>query len=206
LIGASGCQVTRTEVDPTVILETQGGRELGVSTDYGVVFLGRTARAGRVEVAAWFGDGPSIEVSVIEPVGEGLYTADPDIFLPRVALSFRSPATGEEVVIQGRDVEGRWKLPSRVIRRDDVEGLLLELPEELLPPTDQAGAGVFVYDDRGRTRLLGLVSGRVVLPDPETGQLVQYLTAIGPATLWRLVTFRRDPHVPKRLPYRDDIR
>ncbi|MHC4893742.1 MAG: hypothetical protein ACYTFV_10325 [Planctomycetota bacterium] len=201
-----GCRTTEQQVDPTVILETSGGRELGVSTDYGVVFLGRTARAGGVDVAAWFGDGPSIEVSVIEPVGEGIFTADTDIFLPSVALSFRTPQAGEEVVIQGRDVEGRWRVPTTVARPDGADGLLLDIPLELEEPNDQTGAGIFVYDERGRSRLLGLLSGRVALTDSETGEVREYLTAVGPSTLWRLVSFRRDPHVLKRLPYRDDIR
>jgi hypothetical protein len=53
---------------------------------------------------------------------------------------------------------------------------------------------------------VGLVSGRLRLLDPDTGEQASYLTVQGPTDLWRLVTFRRDPQVRERVPYREDIR
>lgn len=205
-LALGACSTTRLAVDPTVILSTRGGQELGVSTDYGVVFLGHTAKAGDVDIAAWFGDGPNIESSVIEPVGGGIYTAEPDIRLPRVPLSFLEPADGAEVVVQGRDVSGSWRLKARVVRRPDVEGLLLEVPPELAGPTDQTGAGVYVYDERRELRLLGLLSGRLTLADARGATQSEYLTVVGPTSLWRLVSFRRDQNLVERMPYRDDLR
>jgi len=76
---ATSCVGSRTLTDPTLEIRTPHGSELGVSTDYGVIFLGRTAQSGSVEITAWFGDGPSIESSVIEPIGGGLYTAETEI-------------------------------------------------------------------------------------------------------------------------------
>ena len=70
LLGSS-CSGTRNLVDPVVQIHTPGGNELGVTTDYGIVFLGRTASAGDIEITAWFGDGPSIEPSSVEPIGGG---------------------------------------------------------------------------------------------------------------------------------------
>jgi hypothetical protein len=203
-LATAACRTPPIVVDPTVVLETRGGRELGVSTDYGVVFLGHTAQAGEVDVAVWFGDGPSLEPSVIEPVGGGIFTAGTEIRLPSVALSFEDPEAGTEVWIQGRDVQGRWRIKGRVARRPEVDGLLLAVPAELALPNDQTGAAVLVFDDADRLRLLGLVSGRIRLETAEgTGQ---FLTVVGPDSLWRLVSFRRDPHLDPPLPYRDDVR
>ena len=88
----TSCVGTRTIQEPTLALKTSGGRELGVSTDYGIVFLGRTAQSGRVEIESRFGDGPNLEPAVIEPVGAGLYTAETEIRLPQVPLAFVEPA------------------------------------------------------------------------------------------------------------------
>ena len=41
-----GCTGTRKLVDPVLRINTAGGSELGASTIYGVVFLGRTATSG----------------------------------------------------------------------------------------------------------------------------------------------------------------
>ncbi|QDU68085.1 hypothetical protein [Engelhardtia mirabilis] len=200
---AGGCATSKLQYDPTVIIDTRGGRELGVSTNYGIVFLGRTARAGDVDVAVWFGDGPSIEQSVIEPVGGGLYTVDTEIRVPSIPLGFTDPADGQPVWIQGRDVNGRWRMETQVVRHPTVDGILLAVPDALVRSTDQTGAGVFVYDEKGRARVLGLVSGRLMLETTEGTE--SYLTVVGPESLWRLVSYRRDPDVRHRVPYRDDV-
>ena len=57
LILAAGCKASRKLYDPTLVLETDGGRELGASTEHGIVFLGRSARSGPVSIVAEFGDG-----------------------------------------------------------------------------------------------------------------------------------------------------
>lgn len=201
----ASCYGTRNLVDPVVQIDTQGGRELGVTTDYGIVFLGRTAQAGDIDVTAWFGDGPSIEPSVIEPVGGTIYTAETEIALPAVPLLFREPAPGEYVALIGRDEEGQYREILQLRSDPRVLGLLLDVPARLAGRDDQVGAGVFRYirDDEERLQLLGLVSGKLTL---ETADGVQeYLTVVGPTELWRLVTHRR--HYPKRRPfvYREDV-
>ena len=102
----TACTVTRNVQDPTVTLQTSGGAELGVSTDQGVVFLGHTARSGEVDMIVWYGDGPSIEASVIEPIGGGLYLAQGEIVLPSVDIAF--PELGAESVVVAR---GRLEMP-----------------------------------------------------------------------------------------------
>lgn len=201
---AAACAGTRTQADPTLLIRTTEGIELGASTDYGVLFLGRTARSGEIEVVAWFGDGPSVEASVIEPIGEGLFTAETEIRLPAVRLGFREPRPGDELLLVGRTERGRWELPARVVHDPRVEGILLEVPTGLPDRADQIGANLLAFTGRRAIpHLVGLVSGKLVL-EGEGGRR-EYLTVVGPRDLWRLATHRRDHLRPKRWVYREDI-
>lgn len=202
---AAGCTGTRNEVDPIVQIMTTGGTELGVTTDYGIVFLGRTAQAGEIEVTAWFGDGPSIEDSTIEPIEGGLFTAETEILLPQVPLLFIDPGPGADVVVMGRTEEGAWRSVVKLESDPRVFGTLIELPEEMRGRDDQIGAGVFrfINEDPNKLQLLGLISGRLRLQTADG--IKEYGTVAGPQVLWRLVTLRR--HFPRRRPlvYRDDV-
>jgi len=204
LLGGA-CAGTRAVVDPVVQIRSPGGEELGVTTDYGIVFLGRTARAGDIEVVAWFGDGPSIEGSTVEPIGGGVFTAETEIVLPAVPMSFEEPRPGELVAVIGRDERGQWREIVRVATDPRVYGLLLEVPGPLRGRDDQVGAGVFKYidDDPDRLVLIGLVSGVIELETARGPK--EYVTVMGPQQLWRLVTHRR--HYPRRRPfvYREDV-
>lgn len=204
---ATSCIATRKLADPTVLIHTSGGTELGVSTEYGVVFLGRTARSGDVEITAWFGDGPDIEPSAIEPIGGGLYTAETEIRLPSVPLDFETPAPGDSLLLIARDSDGRrWQEWVRVVSNPRVRGLLVSPPQEHALTPAGTGAGLFKLPegDRASMRLVGLVSGRLVLETAEGRE--EYLTVLGPEVLWRLAAHRRDWVRGARLPYREDIR
>lgn len=201
----AACQGTRNVMDPILEIQTPGGRELGVSTDYGVLFLGRTARSGEVSVVAWFGDGPSLEISVIEPLGDGLYTADTQIRLPVVPITFRTPRPGDVVQIQGRRGAERWEANATVLTDPRVEGILMTVPRQLEGAADQVGAGVFVDNpETGRTELVALVAGTLELTNAD-GDRVRYLTALGPEHIWRLVTRRQDLLQRRRWIYREDV-
>jgi len=205
LVALAACQGTRNLMDPILEIQTPGGQELGVSTDYGVLFLGRTARSGEVSVIAWFGDGPSLELSVVEPLGEGLYTAETQIRLPVVPITFRTPRPGDRVRISGRRGRDSWEAEARVLSDPRVEGLLLAIPDELEDAGDQVGAAVFVNDpDTGRRKLVALVSGKLELTG-EDGATARYLTAMGPEQIWRLVTRRQDLLQRRRWIYREDV-
>jgi hypothetical protein len=203
----ASCTASRKLADPTLLIETTGGRELGVSTEYGVVFLGRTARSGPVSLTVWYGDGPSVEASVIEPLGGGLYTAETEIRFPVVPMTFRTPQPNERVVVVGRRRRNTWEAGSQVVSDPRVEGILIEPVEQLRGQPNQVGAGVFVDEadeDGGRRLFLGLVSGSVQLIDAD-GTVHDYLAVMGPEDLWRLVTFSRDKLNKRRWVYRDDI-
>jgi hypothetical protein len=201
----SSCAGVRTLADPMLQIRTSGGAELGVSTDYGVVFLGRTARSGPVEITAWFGDGPNIEKSVIEPVGNGIFTAETEIRLPQVLLTFENPKPGAQLLVIGRTSKGLWKDWVTVESDPRVLGIVTSIPLELQDASDQVGAGVFVVPDADETqkKLIGLVSGRIAL---KTGQGErEFLTVVGPTDLWRLVSHRREQPTRRRWVYREDI-
>ncbi len=205
VVGSASCVGTRELADPVLEIQSKSGRELAVATDYGVVFLGRSVQMGEIEIIAWYGDGPSVERSVVEPIGGGIYTAEPEIRVPSVPLSFRVPKAGESLVVVGRNGPNRWEDSATAIADARVQGILLASNHSLRNQADQVGAGVYRVDPfTEERRLVGLVSGVLKLSDKSGGDR-EYLTVVGPDDLWRLVTYHRDlPHKPRWV-YRDDI-
>jgi hypothetical protein len=202
----SGCAGMRTLSDPTLLVETGGGRELGVATDYGVVFLGRTARSGPVRITAWFGDGPSLEKTVIEPIGPELCTAAMPIRMPDVTFDFRDPEPGETLRVFGRDAAGKWNAEVTVQSDPRILGLVTTIPARLRNAPDQIGAGVYTYPvggDERTKRLVGLVAGTIRLRTAEGER--EYLAIIGPQELWRLVANRHDAGARRPWIYREDV-
>ena len=199
----TGCSAVSTEPDPIVLLTTSGGVESGVSTDYGVVFLGRTARSGSVSIAAWYADGPGLEEGLVETVGGGLYTTEAEIRLPAVPLAIAVPEAGATVTISGRSATGLWEESGEIVRDERVEGLLLESTRDLRARgADLVGAGVIV-ELEGRKHLLGLVTGLLRLEGADGDR--ELITVAGPEVLWRLVTFRRQAERRGRWVYREDV-
>jgi hypothetical protein len=203
--GTSSCAGVATyrsyTADPVVEVHGPAPGELGVSTEYGVVFLGRTVRSGRVEFSAWFGDGPSREEGVVEPLGGGLYATRSEIVLPTCPITFAPPPDGTVVRVRGRRSGEPFEIEARLARDERVRGLLLEPNRNLDRLRDsQIGAGIFVAEPGKVPRLLGLVSGRLVMPDGR-----EYVTAVGPEDLWRAVVHRRNSDRPRQRVYRDDI-
>ncbi len=188
--------------DPGVIVRTDSGTELGVNTDFGLVFLGNTQPRGEVQLEVWFQDGLSQELATVEPVGGGLYLAEPEIRLPKVAITFELPEPGTEVEVVGRDGEDTWSGTARVARNASIEGMILDGGSGLRLDASQIGAAVYLGsgDDR---RLLGLVSGRVELT--ASGATRSYLSVSGPEVLWRLVSHKRNLTKKRRWVYRDDV-
>jgi hypothetical protein len=201
---AAGCTGYRTIADPTLWIETQGGAELGVSTEYGVVFLGRTAQAGNARITAWFGDGLQTESVAIEPVGSGIFTAEPEIRLPEARMSFVEPKPGDEVVVIGRRGSKKWERKVEVRKHPKVDGILLPTMDEIEKAPDQIGAGVFVArEGEPNPAFVGLVSG--VLTLTEAGKTEQFLTVVGMRDLWRLVAHRRELDRSRKPIYREDV-
>lgn len=192
--------------DPVLeVRGADGASELGVSTDHGLVFLGRTARSGPIGVTAWFGDGPSVEFTVVEPLGGGLFTAEPQIRLPQVPMSFATPRPGQTLRIIGRRGGAKWSADVTVRSDPAVTGILVDIPSQLGELDGQVGAGLYLVGERENDlRLVGLVTGELELTS-SAGETVRYLTAMGPDQLWRLVTYKRDFPRQRKFIYRADV-
>lgn len=204
----AACQIQTTiestaksTVDPVVVLHGAGGDELGVSTDYGILFLGRTAQSGRIEYTAFFGDGPAREAGLVEAVGGGVFAAEAEILLPSVPLCFEPPPAGTVVWVRGRRGGEPYEFEAALAADERVSGVLLVPNEELDALTDDdLGAGVFHLVPGRPMQLLGLVSGRLTLDERRA-----YVTVLGPDELWRLVVHRRNSDRPRRWVYREDL-
>ena len=189
-------------IDPVVVVHGPRGDELGVSTEYGVVFLGRTVQSGRTDFTAWFGDGPAREEGLVEAVGGGLYATESEILLPCVSLCFTALPAGSLVIVRGRRGGVPFEIEAEIAADPRVTGVILRLDEELEGLTEaELGSGVFLVQPRAPLQLVGLVSGRLELDDGGR----RYLTAVGAEDLWRLVVHRRNTERPRRWVYREDI-
>jgi hypothetical protein len=206
LLALGACQVIQLEtkarytVDPVVVVHGPDGDELGVSTDYGIVFLGKTARSGRVDFTVWFGDGPAREEGLVEAMGGGIYATAGEILLPCVALRLETPPPGSKVMVRGRRGGVPYEVEAQLASDPRVTGVLLAASAELDQlGDDQLGAGVFYVEPAKPVQLVGLLRGRVELGGR------RYVTAVGPEDLWRLIVQRRNSDRPRRWVYRQDI-
>jgi len=190
----------RPTLDPIVVVHGPGGDELGVSTDYGVAFLGRTIQSGRVEFTAWFGDGPTREEGLVEAMGGGVFATDSEILLPSVPVIFEALPEGTSVIVRGRHAGVPYEIETEILDHAAVTGVLLRPTKELDALTDDdLGAGVFYVQTGKPLQLVGLLSGRLQIDDR------RYITVLGGEDLWRLVVHRRNSDRPRRWVYRDDI-
>jgi len=153
-------------------------------------------------MTVWFGDGPSIEASIIEPLGDGLYLAQGEILMPMAEVAFMEPGPGDRIFARGRRGAEVWEVELFPVDDPRVEGLAFRSAKTLPNSVDQVGAGVFWHDpDRDRNLLIGLISGSVQVG--EGGP--RYVTAIGGEGLWRLVAHRQDSSNEGHFVYRDDV-
>ncbi len=190
----------RYTFDPVVVVHGAGGDELAVSTDYGVVFLGRTAQSGRIEFTAWFGDGPTREEGLVEAMGGGVFATEAEIQLPCARLCLSTPPAGTKVVVRGRRAGQPFEIEAELGSDPRVTGVLLRPNPELEQLADsELGAGVFFFEPKKPLQLLGLLSGRVELDGRS------FYTALGPQDLWRVIVNRRNSDRPRRWVYREDI-
>src|SRR5206468_12948997 len=115
----------RHTLDPVVVVHGASADELGVSTDYGVVFLGRTAKSGRIEFSAWFGDGPSREEGLVEALGGGVFAPEGEILLPCVRLCLATPPEGTGVIVRGRRAGKPFETETKLASDPRAAGVLL---------------------------------------------------------------------------------
>lgn len=187
-------------LDPVVVVHGADGDELAVSTDYGVVFLGRTAKSGRIEFTTWFGDGPAREEGLVEAMGGGVFATEAEILLPCVSLCLATPPAGSAVIVRGRRAGLPFEIEAELASDPRITGVLLRPNPELEQLSDrELGAGVFYLEPGKPLQLVGLLSGRVELDGR------RFFTALGPEDLWRVIVHRRNSDRPRRWVYRKDI-
>jgi len=201
LLVAGGCHAVPP--DPTLVVEGDGGVEAGVSTTHGVVFLGRTVEGGEVSFTAFFYDGPSREVGIVEPLGGGIFTTESPIVLPVVPICFDPPLPGDELTVMTRFGTQLEEFEVEVGHHPAIEGLCLIANDDLreLGPA-QIGSGVYVGGARER-ELVGLISGRVRLETADGAR--EYFTVVGADDLWRLAAYQREVTRKRRWVYREDV-
>ncbi len=195
-----GCAI-RGRIHPVVEIQTSQGKELGVSTTDGVLFLGTTARKGRAHVLLYYGDIPYVETAEIQPAGGGLYKLDLEVRHQGVPIAVRWPQPGEDLLLMGMKDGKVWTAWTRLAKAKGIYGEVYEIPEGLKLDPTQAGAGVFRKGRGGNLSLLGLVKGTAVLLP--SGR--KWLCVAGLRDLKACMEARRDVLPPRKVIHRPDL-
>jgi len=200
----AGC-VHRGRLHPVVEIQTEGGRELGVSTTDGILFLGATRREGRADAQLFFGDIPYQESGTILPAGGGLCRLDLEIRHPGVPISLAWPRPGEELlVLEIRDGRPR-RHATRLASGGPALGEVYEFPSGLDPEAPPLGAGIFREGRRGELELVGLVKGSAILSAPGGDAPGIWLVPAGLGDLKEVLIARRPVQPDRELIHRPDL-
>lgn len=183
---------------PVVAIETIAGRELGVSTEDGVLFLGRSSSEGPAKVTYFLDRAPLVEAGMIRPFGASLMKVELDVDIPSVPIDFEMPRAGEELILMGIDDDSRWQVPVTVADDDRIQGSAVRVPASLKLAPRHIGAGVFRTQD-GDLRLIGMVKA---MAEASTGER-WYLLA-GPNELRRALLEPKDAVPTREIRYRAD--
>lgn len=200
LLGAGGCTqwlfsgVPLLATDrPVMFIETRGGSELGVGTDDGILFLGRTAKEGPCRIHYWLGPTPLVEDGVVEAWGGVFFRAKMDLRFQHAPYLDRDLAPDEPLFAMLTDGRACEEVPLQRAHGPDIDGDVVVWPGRDLP----AGAGVFAHTDDG-LRLVGMIAGSVEV----AGQ--RYLVHTG-TTAWREAMLTALPRrEPRRVVHRPD--
>jgi tetratricopeptide (TPR) repeat protein len=204
LAACASCVGTRTLTNPTLALRTSGGEELGVSTEYGIVFLGHTAQAGRSRSRAGSATGltssrPSSSRRRGPVHGRD---RDPPAAHPADLRDARArPAALADRPRPRRDLGRMGRGPERRARA----GPDHEHPRPTARPRRPDRRRHLRRSEQGPqpAPLVGLYAGELRLSSPSGER--SYLAFVGPTDLWRLVAHRKDLLQKKRWIYRDDV-
>jgi hypothetical protein len=160
LLLCSSCHVQRIDPAeiPVVRIQTTGGFEHGVSTQIGVLFLGRTASEGPAKLQYWLGPTPMIETGQVEAIGGSIHRIRPEVPIPSVPVTLEPVRPDEELVLMGIQDQIPWRLPVQLAQDEVVRGTVLRYPAGLRLGPDSVGLGVFRETDAGFA-LVGLVKG-----------------------------------------------
>ena len=164
---------------PVLGIRTTGGSELGVATDDGIIFLGRSAHEGPAKVTYWIKEAPIVEAGTIRPFGGSLHSIELDVPIPSVPIDFEQIQPGEALIMMGVDGLRRWRVPVRAVQSERIQGSAVTAPTAVKLSPQHVGAGVF-REAKGSLRLVGLVKAVAVASSGE-----RWLLLAGPTELRR---------------------
>ncbi len=183
---------------PMVRIQTTGGFEQGVSTDDGILFLGRTQKKGPAKVLYYLGPSPMMEAGELRHLGASLYEVETEIALPSVPISMESLRPGEELLLMCLDEAGPWSYWTRVAEDSRVSGPVIEWPSGLTLEKAHVGAGLFRESD-GAYSLVGLLKGTLVFKEG-----ARFLVMAGLPELRRALLQPQAAAPPRIVKYRAD--
>jgi len=144
---------------PVVLVETTGGVELGATTEYGILTLGRTATEGACRVHYFLGPTPMQDAGELASTGSVFTRADIDLKTSAVRVFDRTPnATDELLVMWTADGTTVQAVDVELVRSEKIAGSVLHHPGEELPP----GAAVLRRDLEGLS-FVGLIAGKATI-------------------------------------------
>jgi hypothetical protein len=184
---------------PVVRIETRGGVEYGAATEFGVLFLGRTATEGPCRVRFYVGEQLITDDGTIEPFGGVFVRAAIDL-RHQAARVWTAPLRRSDplvaMVIADRQVV---EVPVQISGDEFASGDVLDHPGRELP----IGTPLFVRVDTETRHFAGLVSGAATLEVPD-GPARQYFVFAGPARLGEALAIPENDLAPVRIRYRPD--
>lgn len=171
---------------PVMRIETRGGVEMGVGTEAGILFLGRTAQEGPCRIHYWLGPTPLIEDGTVERWGGVFFRAAMDLKHPRARFLDRELAPDEPLLAMLHAGGTVQEVALQRAREPGIAGDVVAWPGRDLP----AGTGVFVRADDDLL-FVGLIGGSI-----DTGSS-RYLVHTGTTAL-REALLTAKPHAEAR--------
>lgn len=144
---------------PVALVETTGGVELGATTEFGVLTLGRTATEGACRVHYFLGPTPLIDDGQIVATGSVFHRADIDLKTMLLPCMDRDPTPEDRLVAMWMpDPRSTTSVSVQLSTDSDASGDVLVGDGLNLP----AGATVLRVVDDGY-EFVGLIAGRATL-------------------------------------------
>jgi hypothetical protein len=151
---------------PVALVETTGGVELGATTEFGVLTLGRTATAGPCRVHYFLGPTPVIEDGELAATASLFTVAEIDLKTMALRAMDRSPSAADELLAMWTPDGTRTERVAVQLARDPgVTGDVLRHPGRELP----VGAAVFADSDEGLL-FVGLVAGKAEVTEQDAAR------------------------------------
>ena len=147
---------------PVALVETTGGIELGATTEFGVLTLGRSAATGPCRVHYFIGPTPLIETGELVATGSMFTRAEIDLKTQHVRTLDRPlTPTDELVVMWTADGQTTQTVEVQLANAEGITGDVLKDPGKPLP----TGATVLCRGADGGWLFAGLIAGNAEIAD-----------------------------------------